>query len=1016
MYREIMMNLLMKFLIGWGVDRNTHSGSPRRAKAKRWGDRPLIGFLMLCLFAAAQPVQAEGSRELTANGGDRAYLDARSDATSGIPRRTTIRVFARVGETINLGSSTTGLGAATISFLRPDGTGGACTPGEGFIANLSQELAGPGQLGGYTPCAVLVDQEGIWEVDFQSPNPANSANPTANPARAPWTQTLNDSWVTAWDATVSTGGALGSGGTALSGRVFTNYLPLNMGSFDASLAAEVFFLTRDGYEYRFRSTDLQPFGFIFFANREGFLNANGEPLYQSVEAPSAQPVPIHNPNLPDNPATNDVTYKLFFNRPALDLPGGGDLAAQSASGFTWLRNLPTPPPNPDSFVFTGVEGTPGISGNAPLGGTFTFEANGEGTATIEIDFGNPAVPNRVLISQVTAGLNTITWDGTDQDGNPAPVGAVAYGASLTIATGEIHFPLLDAENNPSGVEIERLTPGAGNPFTIYYDDSGFTTNLVGAPNPIQALTGISSVGGAHSFGSDGAVPGFGDRRGIDTWTFISSPPIQLAGGLLVQAADLKIEKEGEVEGRTVTFTVTVENSPIPAEDGGSSDVIGAIFTDTVPEEITDVSWTCVASTGASCTESGTGNEITDTINLPIGGTVTYTMTGIGTPEDTITNTATVQRPDDLTDPIDDDGESIGIGPNRTESDSVTLTVGSGEPILGVAKQRGTIVNNGDGTFNVPFTVLVENLGNEPINDLQLVEDLFGGADSAFAGVEAISVVEPPTIVSGPLTATNPDFDGEGDRDLLSGTETLEAGEQATVTFTALVTPGNQLGPFFNSVVATGADPGGNPVTDVSTDQTDVDTPTSDPDDDGDPGNNDTPTETNFEANPNLQLVKRITSVLRNGVPLAGVDVNQVINDSEGANALNQAGLSPVGVLTLPSNVQLQSGDEVEYTLYFLSNGSSPALNVQLCDQIPVNTDFLTNGYATGQGIRYRSAESPSPTNITNVADADAGRYFTPLAPLPTVCGPNQNNGAVVVNIGDIPVSGFGFVQFRTRVP
>ncbi|MGG6294637.1 hypothetical protein ACQ4M4_09445 [Leptolyngbya sp. AN02str] len=993
----------------------TYWGSRIAQRLQSWG--LWVGVVMLVSWAIAQPAYAEGSIDLNPPGGigSRPYLEFRNDndPTSGILRRTTIKVYAEVGETINLGSSATGIDGATIAYRDPLGAAGACVAGVGLIANRAQELAGSGAVGGYVPCIVPVTTTGIWEIDFQSPDPDNQLDPPPLGVGAAWTQAAGVGWVAAWDATVSTGGALGAGGTAVSGRVFTNYLALNLGAFNAPFAAdEIFFLTRDGYEYQFDSIDLQPFGFIFFANREGFLDPDGNPFYGSV---AAGDLLVHNPGLPDNEATRDITQKLFFNRPAFTLPPSA-LAASELGGNTWLRTLPEQPPTPTNFSFTGSEGTAGASGNSPLGGTFSFNSSGPGTARLVIDFATPGVTNVEIFTQTVAGLNLVPWDGTDGDGNPAPAGTAAFNASLTLATGEVHFPLIDAEDNPSGFVINRLTSPGPDSSIVYYDDGAFEGEA-GAPDPIRTPRpleggGIDSLAGAHSY-----TAGFGNNKGINTWVVVPGPSISLPGGITVRTADFKIEKGGAIAGTNITYTVTVTNEAIAAALGGSSPIItGAQFTDTVPAEVSNVSWTCVASAGSSCTANGQGNAIADTIALQVGGTVTYTITGTVVPGTTVVNTATITRPNDVTDPVDDDGESVGLGPNRTESDSITLPVDPIGPILGISKARGTVVSNGDGTFDVPFTIQVQNLGDQPIANLQLTENLFGSPDSAFNQADALSVIEPPTLVSGPLTLTNPNFNGNGDRNLLSGTETLGVGQQAFIQFTLLVTPGDFLGPYNNNVVGNGTAPNGDPVTDISTDQTDVPTPSPDPDGDGDPSNNSIPTVTNFGADPNLRLVKRITRVDRNGVPVPGINVGQFVNNSASANALDAAGLTPVGVVTIAPNVQLQNGDEVEYTLYFLSDGSTPALNVQICDQIPINSNFLPDGYAAGQGIQYRAPGTTAPSNQTNAADTDASRFFSPLAPLPDVCGPNENNGAVFVQVGNVSVNGLGLVRFRTRIP
>jgi hypothetical protein len=182
--------------------------------------------LLLPLLALAallpQIAGAEGSRELTTSDGDRPYTEFRNDTNAGVLRRTTIRVFVREGETLNLGSSAVGVGAGRIDYRRVGAAADENCGAAGVIASRAQELAGPlPTTDGYTPCTVTVGtgEGGIWEIRFVSPNQANTGNPPPIAADANWEsrgthgQVNTDSFVTAWDVTVR-----GAGGVAIPGR------------------------------------------------------------------------------------------------------------------------------------------------------------------------------------------------------------------------------------------------------------------------------------------------------------------------------------------------------------------------------------------------------------------------------------------------------------------------------------------------------------------------------------------------------------------------------------------------------------------------------------------------------------------------------------------------------------------------------------------------------------------------------------------------------------------------------
>jgi uncharacterized repeat protein (TIGR01451 family) len=118
---------------------------------------------------------------------------------------------------------------------------------------------------------------------------------------------------------------------------------------------------------------------------------------------------------------------------------------------------------------------------------------------------------------------------------------------------------------------------------------------------------------------------------------------------LTAEADLKVTKSDNattvVPGASVTYTIVVTNS-------GPSDVTGASVTDAFSAALTGVTYTATATSGATgFTASGSG-AINDTVNLPSGSTITYTVHGTVSASATgsVTNTATVTAPAGVTDP------------------------------------------------------------------------------------------------------------------------------------------------------------------------------------------------------------------------------------------------------------------------------------------------------------------------------------------------------------------------------
>ncbi|HXU46805.1 MAG TPA: hypothetical protein VN783_14855, partial [Thermoanaerobaculia bacterium] len=87
---------------------------------------------------------------------------------------------------------------------------------------------------------------------------------------------------------------------------------------------------------------------------------------------------------------------------------------------------------------------------------------------------------------------------------------------------------------------------------------------------------------------------------------------------LVASADLAVTKTDGVTtatpGGSVTYTITASNA-------GPSNTTGTVA-DTFPASLT-CTWTCAGAGGGTCTASGSGN-VSDPVNLPVGGSVTYT--------------------------------------------------------------------------------------------------------------------------------------------------------------------------------------------------------------------------------------------------------------------------------------------------------------------------------------------------------------------------------------------------------
>lgn len=217
--------------------------------------------------------------------------------------------------------------------------------------------------------------------------------------------------------------------------------------------------------------------------------------------------------------------------------------------------------------------------------------------------------------------------------------------------------------------------------------------------------------------------------------------------------------------------------------------------------------------------------------------------------------------------------------------------------------------------------------------------------------------------------------------------------------------------------------------------------------------------------PSVLLAKRITAINR------GLDNEQMfdttyvdVTDDASDNAVNWPGgavPATIGSGTVESYIRGITGadqiaviagattrpdDVLEYAIPFLSDGAVAAKNVLICDLIPVNTTFIDTAFngttpaAPGAGNRgIFLSFNGNEVALTNASDGDEiadtgnsdgiGGYYFPAGVEPSStfpglnCGGANDNGAIVVDLSDIPnatgegtpANAYGFIRFRAVV-
>ena len=230
---------------------------------------------------------------------------------------------------------------------------------------------------------------------------------------------------------------------------------------------------------------------------------------------------------------------------------------------------------------------------------------------------------------------------------------------------------------------------------------------VAIPLPI-GVTQIDNTATIEDDASGGTDPNLANNTATD-----STPIIPVVGGNL--PADLRITKNDGVTtiapGNALTYTIVVTNT-------GPGAATGVTVADTFPASLTGVTWTAAGSGGATgFTASGSGNINDTSVNVPVGGRITYTVHATLSPSaaGSLVNTATVNKIGlidlDLSNNTATDTDAILSPADLAVTKTFVRTVdadGSGSTTAGDTGQfTVTVTNNGPfGATGVALTDLL----------------------------------------------------------------------------------------------------------------------------------------------------------------------------------------------------------------------------------------------------------------------------------------------------------------------
>ncbi|PNS07739.1 OmpA family protein [Solilutibacter silvestris] len=306
-----------------------------------------------------------------------------------------------------------------------------------------------------------------------------------------------------------------------------------------------------------------------------------------------------------------------------------------------------------------------VSGTAPASGTI-----GANTATVTVPAGT---------SDPNPGNNTSTTPTI-----PVTAAIVANPDSGTVtAAGGVAVPNVLWNDTLAGVTATAAT---------------VTLSQVSSSNPSVSLnpaTGAVNVAPGAAVGTDTLVYRICETANPGN---CAQATVTVTVAATVLSSDLSVVKtvtsaSPAAAGSTVTYKLVINNA-------GPADAVGAAISDAVPVQLTNVSWTCVATGTSTCgSASGTGNvNLTANLGQGAANDLTITVSGTAPASGTIgANTATVTVPAGTSDP--NPGNNTSTTPTIpvtaaivANPDSGTVTAAGGVAVANVLANdslRGT---------------------------------------------------------------------------------------------------------------------------------------------------------------------------------------------------------------------------------------------------------------------------------------------------------------------------------------
>lgn len=498
-------------------------------------------------------------------------------------------------------------------------------------------------------------------------------------------------------------------------------------------------------------------GMLFYA-----INAaNGRVYRYNPATPSVAPIQLPNPlgtvpavpasfrmafspggtlyYLPDSGVlyTIDQTSGIASPGPTITgLGSGGDMAFSSGGTLYVInssRQLRTAPVGGGASTLLGTVTFPGGITPATLGMAF------DGAGVMRVQTQNPSNMYNVSLATFVASNPIAIGGGTTATGDLANIAVSNPNLSITKTDGvtsvyqggPVSYTIV-VTNNTAAYAVTGTVSDAvpasvtGVTWTCTASGGSSCAAASGAGNAINTSATLLPNGTA-TYVVSGTLSNTAAGTLINTATVATPsflPDTNTANNSATDSdainvrADLSVTKTDGVAsinaGGSITYTIVARNA---ATSTGASN--GSLVTDTVPAVITGVNWTCGSATlGATCgAASGSGNVISTTANLPVGSSLTYTVTGTlsVSATGTLANTATIITPaSGVSDPTD--LGRTGAGNNRaTDTDTINPI-----PRVDLLKSVSPSGNQSPG-IDLAYTVTFTNSGGAVAQNLVITD-------------------------------------------------------------------------------------------------------------------------------------------------------------------------------------------------------------------------------------------------------------------------------------------------------